>query len=245
MVKSQRFRQRVRLDRGITALYLGAGLAACAPNPPPVLVPEAAIPVAREEVLAWVAMTTPAGQHRHRFKWLFREERSSAGGSGSARIAGPDSLRFDIAGPFGSKRSAAMVVGDSAHWVDPPDAVKKLVPSYPLLWAMLGVARPPDSAAALRGVVSGGTTAWQYVLGPDTVDYALTAGRSGEPSTLSTEVREAGKVVGRAVTMLTAGGVPASARLAVPSVPARLDITFTSNTATDAFAPDIWTRPQP
>ena len=72
-------------------------------------------------------------EHRlHRFKWLFQDERSSAGGRGSARIAPPDSLRFDVAGPFGSGAAAAAVVGDQPLWAEPPDAVKKLVPNYPL-----------------------------------------------------------------------------------------------------------------
>lgn len=237
--------QWFRLDHAAPALYILVAAFGCGAQRPGPLVPAGSAPVPREDVLAWVAKTTPTGSQRYRFKWLLREERSSAGGSGSARIAGPDSLRFDVAGPFGSGRASAAVVGDSALWTRPPDAIEKLVPSYPLMWALLGVARAPDAGAALRGLTTGHTTAWQYGLGADTVDYVLVDGGSEKPGKLSAEVRQAGKVIGRAVTVLSPEGIPTSARLTVPSVPARLDLTFTSTTPTTAFAWDIWVPSEP
>ena len=39
----------------------------------------------------------PTGYQLHRFKWTFLDERASAGGRGSARIAPPDSMLFDAA----------------------------------------------------------------------------------------------------------------------------------------------------
>jgi len=228
--------QRFRLYRFGSVAYLASVVAGCASAPGP-LVPVAAAPVSRQQVTTWVRETEPADPRLLRFKWLFRDERSSAGGRGSARIAPPDSLRFDVAGPFGSNPAAAVVVGDSAVWVEPEDAIKKLVPNYPLMWALLGVARLPDSAAALRGVATGTTTVWQYALGPDTVEYVRTQGGSGR---LVTEVRQAGKVVGRAETQLAADGTPQTARLIVPSVPARLDLTFLSSARSAPFAPDTW-----
>ena len=81
----------------------------------------------------------------------FGTSKSSAGGRGSARIAPPDSLRFDVAGPFGSGAASAAVVGERPLWAEPPDAIDKLVPNYPLMWAMFGVARlPADGADAAR-----------------------------------------------------------------------------------------------
>src|SRR5690242_8725652 len=121
---------------------LAAVTAACH-SAPGALVPVAAAPVSPAQVSAWVQATVPTDSRLMRFKWLFRNENSSAGGRGSARIAPPDSLRFDIAGPFGSNPAAAVVVGDSARWVEPEDVIKKLVPNYPLMWALLGVARLP------------------------------------------------------------------------------------------------------
>ncbi|HEU5170961.1 MAG TPA: hypothetical protein VFU46_10505 [Gemmatimonadales bacterium] len=211
-------------------------LAACRTAPGP-LVPVAAAPVTEAQVTAWVRPTVPEEARLLRFKWLFRDDNSSAGGRGSARIAPPDSLRFDVSGPFGSNASAAAVVGDSALWVEPEDAIEKLVPSYPLMWALLGVARLPDADAELRGSDDGRRTAWEYAHGEDTIAYART---SGTPGRLFAEVRHAGKVVGRVETMLGADGRLQSSRLTVPSAPARLDLTFLSADRPDSFAREIW-----
>jgi hypothetical protein len=232
--------QRFRLYRLGAVIYLASVVAGCAPPPGP-LVPVAAAPVSSEQVAAWVRATRPTDRRLLRFKWLFRDERSSAGGRGSARIAPPDSLRFDVAGPFGSNPAAAAVVGDSALWVEPEDAIKKMVPNYPLMWALLGVARMPDSGAGLRGLAAGNTTVWQYVEGADTLEYQRT---EGSPVRLVAEVRQAGKVVGRAETRLAADGSPQTSRLTVPSVPARLDLTFLSSARSDPFAPATWQPPQ-
>jgi hypothetical protein len=232
--------QRVFVDRRARAAYLALALAGCHASPG-ALVPVAAKPVSREQVSQWVGATLPVDHRLHRFKWLFQDERSSAGGRGSARIAPPDSLRFDVAGPFGSGAAAAAVIGDKPLWAEPPDAVKKLVPNYPLMWAMFGVARLPEDGDSLRGVSEGATTVWQYANATDTVDYVRTTGKSGK---LVAEVRHAGKVVGRAETTLDEGGSPVAARLVVPSVPAKLNLTFLS-TARASFAPDIWTARRP
>jgi hypothetical protein len=233
-------RQRLFVDRGALVAYLALTLAACR-GAPGAVVPAGTAPVSREQVDQWVAATVPADHRLHRFKWLFQDERSSAGGRGSARIAPPDSLRFDVAGPFGSGATSAAVVGNTPLWAEPPDAVKKLVPNYPLMWAMFGVARLPEAGDSLRGLSDGHIVAWQYAGATDTVSYVRTTGKSGK---LTAEVRHAGKVVGRAETTLDADGVPLKARLVVPSVPAKLDLTFLS-TARATFAPDIWTARRP
>jgi hypothetical protein len=232
--------QHLFVDRGALVAYLALSLAACH-GAPGAVVPAGAAPVTREQVSRWVTATVPLEHRLHRFKWLFQDERSSAGGRGSARIAPPDSLRFDVAGPFGSGAASAAVIGDQPLWAEPPDAVKKLVPNYPLMWAMFGVARLPEHDDSLRGLSDGATTAWQYAGATDTVSYVRTSGKTGK---LVAEVRHAGKVVGRAETTLDANGAPLAARLIVPSVPAKLNLTFLS-TAQAAFAPDIWTARRP
>ena len=231
--------QRVRVDRRIAAAYLLL-VAACRANPGAV-VPENAPPVGRDQVARWVESTVPTRHRLHRFKWLFRDEKSSAGGRGSARIAPPDSMRFDVAGPFGSGAASAAVVGETPLWTEPPDAIRKMVPNYPLMWGMFGVARLPEDGAALRGLTEGATTAWQYAGAGDTVEYVRTVGK---PMRLVTTVRRAGELVGRAEATLDSTGAPLAARLVVPSVPARLDLTFLS-TAPAEFAPDIWVSRKP
>jgi hypothetical protein len=234
--------QRLLIDRPTRLAYLGLALAGLAcRGAPGSVVPAAAEPVSREQVTEWVRGTQPAAHRLHRFKWLFRDDKSSAGGRGSARIAPPDSMRFDVAGPFGSGAASAAVVGEQPLWAEPPDAVSKLVPNYPLMWGMFGVARLPPAGADLRGLSDGDVTAWRYAEAGDTIEYVRTRGR---PTKMVTQVRRAGELVGRSETTLDSTGAPLSARLTVPSVPARLDLTFLSTSQAD-FAPDIWVSRKP
>ncbi len=233
-------RQCFGLDRSLLLAYLGLVGAACRSTPGPVL-PAAAQPVSHEQVAQWVASTTPSESRLHRFKWLFVDERASAGGRGSARVVPPDSLRFDVAGPFGSGAASAVVIGNRAVWTEPPDAIAKLVPNYPLMWAMFGVARMPAAGVELRGLSKDSVTIWQYAGPTDTVQYARTA---GNPVRFFAEVRHAGELIGRAETTLKPDGVPIKARLTVPSAPAKLDLTFLSTTRA-TFAPEIWLSRNP
>lgn len=234
--------QRVRVDHRVQLLYLVLATAGCAAKAAPRLEPAGAAPIDRAAVLAWVDSTAPHGATLHRFKWSFKNERSNAGGRGTLRIVSPDSLRMDVAGPLGAGRAAGVVVGDSALWVDPEKSLDDLVPSFPLLWAMSGVARPPVAGAELRGLTDPSRVFLQYVSGADTVEYLreLTA-----PVRFLAEVRHAGKVVGRVETRLDAAGQPVSSRLTVPSQPAQLDLTFYQHTPTNAFAADTWRRREP
>jgi hypothetical protein len=229
--------QRFLLDRRCTLLYLASGLAACGPKPLAPLVAPAAAPVTREQVGMWVRETVPQGYRLQRFKWQLRDDRGAAGGRGTVRYAAPDSVRLDVAGPFGAGRAAAVVVGDSAVWTDPPDAIARLVPSYPLMWAMFGMARMPPADAALAGSSDSAATAWRYARGTDTISYVRT---SGSPRHLMAEVREGPRLIGRVDATLGADERPVSARLTVPSVPARLDLTFTTSATPPAFTPDLW-----
>ncbi len=231
--------QWFRLDRPVALAYLALGLAACTPSQPS-LAPAGMQTVAPEQVKAWVAATAPKGGALHRFTWLYEDEKASKGGRGSARIALPDTLRFDIAGSLGIGKGSAFVIGDSALWVVPERSVQDLVPSFPLLWAMFGVARSPEAEDRLAGLESGGRTAWQYVRGADTVNYLRVA---GTPVTFYSEVRHAGKVTGRTQVTLNAEGDPVKAKLTVPSVPAKLEITFYAHVPTPAFPASTWARP--
>src|SRR5215208_2174932 len=232
--------QRVRVDLPILLLYLGSAQVACR-KAPEAVVPAGAQPTSLAEVAPWVSATVPAAHQVYRFKWLLRDERGSAGGRGAVRVAPPDSLRFDVAGPFGSGAASAVVVGDRAVWTDPPDAIARLVPNYPLMWAMFGVARRPPQGVELRGLATESTQAWQYAGATDTLEYART---TGSPGRFVAEVRQAGKLLGRAETTLSSDGSPQKARLTVPSAPAQLDITFLSINR-DSFAPQIWLPRKP
>jgi len=232
--------QCFRIDPPILLVYLGVVAVGCRTQPGPIM-PAGAQPVSEAEVSAWANSTVPAHHQLYRFKWLFRDERGSAGGRGSVRIAPPDSLRFDVAGPFGSGAASAVVVGDQALWTDPADAISRLVPNYPLMWAMFGIARKPPGGVELRGVADGSITAWQYAGSADTVEYMRTTGDNGR---FLVEVRQAGRLIGRVEVTLAAEGVPLKGRLTVPDPPAQLDLTFLSITR-DSFPSDIWLPRKP
>ncbi len=233
-------RQGFGLDHPILMAYLGLVGMGCRTAPGPVF-PEATASVTRAQVAEWVSAAIPPEHRLHRFKWLFQDERGSAGGRGGARIAPPDTLRFDVAGPFGSGAASAVVVGARAVWTEPPDAIAKLVPNYPLMWAMFGVPRMPAEGVELRGLSHGPLTAWQYASSSDTIRYTRTA---GDPVRFVAEVRHTGELIGRAETTLRPDGVPLKSRLTVPSAPAKLDLTFLSTTRA-SFAPDIWLPRKP
>jgi hypothetical protein len=235
--------QRFGVDRLRHFPYLAVAVAACASGPPPSLAPSGAAPISRERVQAFVDSTQPRGHRLSRFKWSFKDEHSSTGGRGSARVAGPDSMRIDIAGPLGVGRAAAFVLGDSEVWVNPEKSVKDMVPNYPLLWAMFAVALGPSDTDALNGLVDSQQVFVQYANGADTVEYLWQT--HAAPTRFYAVVRHAGKLVGRVETRLDAEGHLASSRLTVPRRPARLDLNFYLNTDQGDFPPDTWRRREP
>lgn len=202
--------------------------------------PTALAPVDPAMVAGWVGGTQAGEPTMLRFRWTFQDEKGAAKGRGSAIILPPDSLRFDFRGPLGSGSGAAAVVGDLALWAEPEEEVDKLVPNYPLLWAMLGKARAPTAGDALRGYRDEHLTAWRYSAGADTVDYILV---HGSPRQLIVDVRQGGSRIGRVATTLDAVGHPVRARMEIPRQPARLDLSFYVAGPLDDRPADLWTRP--
>jgi hypothetical protein len=232
------FRLRIRLAVLClpAAACGGGGLA-------PLVLPTGMAPASIVEATRWSDSTRPRENRELRFRWKFQDQHgSSAGGRGRIRLALPDSVRFDAAGPLGSGRAAAVVIGDSALWADPEKDVEKLVPNYPLFWAMLGIARAPARGSSVRHFADGTISAWQFSLGQDTVEYV----REGGPvPRLIAEVRQGGMRLGRVETKFGPDGLPAGSRLIVAHPPSKLELTFYQNAQARRFAPDTWTRPAP
>lgn len=231
--------QHLGLDRLAAISYLGL-VVACASPAPEGPVPEVLPAVSRSEAAQWASRTVPDGHRVLRFRWLFNDGQASVGGMGTARIAGPDSLRFDIAGPLGIGNAAAMVVGDAPRWVAPPEIIARLIPSYPLMWALFGVIRPPPPGADVRGTADATSTSIQWAQGGDTVRYLR---HQAEGGALEATWKRADLVMGVVETRLDARGAPVSARLTVPSVPARLDLTIVVDSAATAFPASTWAPP--
>ena len=237
-------RQGVLLDRRGARLYIAAGAlaAACRAAPPP-LVPLPLAPADRGAAVAWARTTAPAHPTAVRFRWRYQDAQKRWGGRGQARIAPPDSLRFDYVGPLGLGAGAAVVVGDSAIWAEPEKNFRSLVPAVRMLWASLGVARPPAADAAVFGVepgadaARGGGGVWRFVEGGDTLEYRETR-RDGR--VLEAEWRRAGTVMARSRTTFDARALPASARVDFPEERARFELTVVAVDTAAAFDPAIW-----
>lgn len=214
-------------------------LAGCPHRPGP-LVPEPLAPADRDSATAWTRTTIPTGRRTIRFRWRFRDERVSYAGRGTARIAPPDSIRFDYAGPLGLGAGAAVVLGDSVAWADPEANFRSLVPAIPMLWASLGVVRPPAPDAAVSAGIEQGREGtgrvWRFAQDRDTLEYIL---RAGLTPVLEAEWRRGGDVIARSTTQL-GSGAPVSARVDFPEASARFEFTVVAIDSGAVIPPAVW-----
>ena len=236
-------RQGVLLDRSRALSYIAACavVAGCAGR----LVPLVTVALAvadRAQALAWAARTLPEHDTAIRFRFRYEDRRRHWGGRGTARVAPPDSLRLDYVGPLGLGAGAAVVVGDSALWADPEENFRALVPAVRMLWAALGVVRPPqpDAVVASWGGGDSTRTVWRFVEGrADTLDYIFTA---AAPRTLEAEWRREGKVLARSHTELAEHARPTTAHIDFPEARARFELTVVAVDTAAVFAPSQWLR---
>jgi hypothetical protein len=95
----------------------------------------------------------PAGHTRWVFDWKYEDPDIHASGDGALRAAYPDSARLDLFVGGGMGAGAAILIGDDLR-APGPDALRRMIPPPPLLWAALGrLAVPPaaDTTARLDG----------------------------------------------------------------------------------------------
>lgn len=200
-------------------------------------------PATTDSAIAWARRTLPAKRAAIQFRWRYQDERLRWAGRGAARVAPPDSLRLDYSGSLGVGSGAGVVVGDFVVWAEPRDDFRRLVPAVPMLWAALGAIRPPaiDAAVFTRRVDAGGRSVryWRFVLGVDTLDYALWSGSAQE---LEAEWRRNSSVVARSRTRYDDRRRPATSRIDFPRGPARLDFTVVGVDTAAAFPPLLWRR---
>jgi hypothetical protein len=230
--------QQFPLDRLRAVSYIAAcALLAGCPGRVAPLVAVALSPAPRPPAVEWAAHTAPRRDTAIRFRFRYEDRRHRWGGRGTARVAPPDSLRFDYVGPLGLGAGAAVVVADSAIWADPEENFRALVPAVRMLWAALGIVRPPDSSAS---VATGGTpprAIWRFAEGGDTLDYVAT---DSSPRVLEAEWRREGRVLARSRTELDSGLQPRVARIDFLEVPARFELTVVGVDTAAVFAPSLW-----
>lgn len=110
------------------------------------------------------------------FGWRLQDGQARFSGSGAARMApAPPRVRLDLFGPQDEGYLSA-VLRDGELLV-PAGVPAELVPRAPLLWAALGVVRPPDGSRLLSAVREGNDS--RLVYGADDGDwrYVLRDGR--------------------------------------------------------------------
>jgi hypothetical protein len=212
-------------------------LVAACPGPPAPLVPAPLAPADHDSALAWTRATLPATRTVIRFRWRYEDGRVKYAGRGSARIAPPDSLRFDYAGPFGLGSGAAVVIGDTVAWADPAANFRSLVPAIPMLWASLGMVQPPGADAAVFGLADGHRTIWRFAAPGDTLDYVAVLGAE---RTLEAEWRRDGRAVARSRTRLDLQARPIGARIDFPEASARFELTVVGMDTAAVIPPALW-----
>jgi hypothetical protein len=205
-------------------------------------------PASRDSAVAWTRRTVPQGATLIRFRWRYEDERVKYAGRGSARIAPPDSMRFDYAGPFGLGSGAAVVIGDSVAWADPEENFRSLVRAIPMLWAALGMVQPPADDAEVFGATlatpHGERVVWRFAQREDTLDFVAPLERCGVAvkCVLDAEWRRRGKVVARSRSQFDAQARPASARVDFPEASARFELTvgMVDTSAAAVIPPALW-----
>ena len=202
-------------------------------------------PASRDTATAWARRTLPRTPTLIRFRWRYQDERVKYAGRGSARIAPPDSMRFDYAGPLNLGSGAAVVIGDSVAWADPEKDFRSLVPAIPMLWAALGMVRPPGADAVVLGtmlvdsLIQRRRIVWRFVQVEDTLDYMVTDS-AGRRSLVDAEWRRRGKSVARSRSKLDTLQRPASARVDFPEAPARFELTVSVVDTAAILTPALW-----
>jgi hypothetical protein len=187
----------------------------------------------------------PRGPTLIRFRWRYQDGRVKYAGRGTARIAPPDSLRFDYAGPLGLGSGAAVIIGDSVLWADPAANFRSLVPAIPMLWAAFAMVRPPADDAHVFGVQLVDSLSqqrrvvWRFAQPEDTLDYLVTDS-AGHGSMLQAEWRRRGEMVARSRSQLDALAHPASARVDFPEASARFELTVVAVDTAAVIPPALW-----
>jgi hypothetical protein len=102
---------------------------------------------------AMPAIEIPSGHTRFVFDWKYEDPDIHASGDGAVRAAYPDSARLDLFLGGGLGGATAVLIGDQLR-APGPNAVRRMIPPPPLLWAALGrlaVPAAPDTTARLDG----------------------------------------------------------------------------------------------
>ena len=112
----------------------------------------------------------PVGHTRFVFDWKYEDPDIHASGDGAIRAASPDSARLDLFLGGGMGGASAILVDNDLR-APGPEALRRMIPPPPLLWAALGRLAVPavaDTSARLDGdtlrVDIGRGTVWRVTI---------------------------------------------------------------------------------
>ncbi|MGH6691306.1 MAG: hypothetical protein ACREF4_11600 [Gammaproteobacteria bacterium] len=183
--------------------------------------------------------TAPRRHTALRFRWRYEDGRGAVTGTGTARIAPPDSMRLDYRAMLGLGSGAAVVVGNTLRWAEPRGQFESWMPAVPLLWTALGTVPRPEPDAAVFRADGPERAVWRYVVGRDTLDFVVTGGAERR---LEAEWRQGGAIRARSRTGYDDHAMPADARIDFPEVGARFDLTVVARDTLAVIAPTLWRR---
>ena len=228
--------------RPLGALSLAlAALAAC--TPPAAGNSPAPVPAAPGQDAAAIAAglqraTLPASPRQVNFSWGLDESGARFTGRGVARFRAPDRFRLDLFGPRGETYLAAALADETPRV---PAALEErfALPSPALLWAVVGVVRPPAAARLLDASTRGGVTTVRYDLGAEgTLEYRARNGL------LDSVRRTRGGGVQESIDLeRAADGALRTARYREWVALRTLNLTLESANDVASFSEDIWSPP--
>jgi hypothetical protein len=216
-----------------------AGTGAASPSPETAAGSGAAAVASPDSIAeALLRATLPSSPRQAQFAWSLDEAGSRFNGRGVARFAAPDRFRLDLFGPRGETVLAAALVNETPR-IPAAVAERFKLPSPALLWAAVGVVRPPSSARLTAATDEGGRVMLRYDLGGDgTLEYRAQGGR------LQSVRRLRGGGVQESVDLeRAADGSLKAARYRDQAAYRSLNLTLESSTDVASFADDVWSPP--
>ena len=181
-----------------------------------------------------VAATVPAVNRFVAFDWTLVDGGSRFRGAGAARIADDMRARLDLFGPQDVLYLSAILRDDRLTM--PPGVPAQVVPPAPLLWASLGVIRPPTGSEVQVAEVRDGETRLVYRAADGTWTF-----RSRDGALVHAEWQtSAGARHTVELTGSTAGAPPQHARYRDWQEYRELVLELEQQEEVDAFPPETW-----
>ncbi len=217
---------------------LAAGVASCARVPGPPAPVGAYQPMSAAAFGAVAAATVPRTSELWWIRWrLTNGSDAPIGGRGAVRVAPPDSLRLDVGVPV-MGRATLVLAGDSV-WSEPPRLGAQVLPGEAVLWAMLGVVRPPAGTVRIERGEADGRALYRLT----GADGAVTTLELRGDTLLAATVVRGTRTVGRLDLARDARGAIVRAVTVDVERGARFEMDVDRRQSGEVFPREIWTHP--